>query len=64
MEDGHDLALKNLADDLSLLEQHAKRIVSLLGRQIGWRRGKGRGATSLKWSVPRERAIPFAKWPG
>jgi hypothetical protein len=28
-------ALKNLEDDLSLFEQHAKHIVSLLGEQIG-----------------------------
>ena len=34
MEDKHDLDLANLEDDLSLLEQHAKQVVSLLGRRI------------------------------
>ena len=34
MEDRHDLALAKLEDDLSLLEQHAKHVVSLLGRRI------------------------------
>jgi len=35
MEDNHDLVLTALEDDLSLLEQHAKHVVSLLGRRAG-----------------------------
>jgi hypothetical protein len=34
MEDKHDLDVAQLEDDLSLLEQHAKHVVSLLGRRI------------------------------
>jgi hypothetical protein len=32
MQDKRDLELAKLEDDLSLLEQHAKHVVSLLGR--------------------------------
>lgn len=34
MEDKRDLELAKLEDDLSLLEQHAKHVVTLLGRRI------------------------------
>lgn len=34
MNDRHDLVLTKLEDDLSLLEQHAKQVVTLLGRRI------------------------------
>jgi hypothetical protein len=34
MKDRQDLELAKLEDDLSLLEQHAKHVVSLLGRRI------------------------------
>jgi hypothetical protein len=34
MEDKRDLELAKLQDDLSLLEQHAKHVVTLLGRRI------------------------------
>ena len=34
MEDNRDLVLATLEDDLSLLEQHAKHVVSLLGRRV------------------------------
>ena len=34
MNDRQDLELTKLQDDLSLLEQHAKHVVTLLGRRI------------------------------
>jgi hypothetical protein len=34
MKDSQDLELSKLEDDLSLLEQHAKHVVTLLGRRI------------------------------
>jgi hypothetical protein len=34
MQDKRDLQLAELEDDLSLLEQHAKHIVGLLGRRL------------------------------
>ena len=34
MNDQHNSDLSKLEDDLSLLEQHAKHVVSLLGRQV------------------------------
>jgi hypothetical protein len=34
MQDQRDLELVKLEDDLSLLEQHAKHVVSLLGRRL------------------------------
>ena len=34
MNDRQDLELTKLEDDLSLLEQHAKHVVTLLGRRI------------------------------
>jgi len=34
MKVSQDLELAKLEDDLSLLEQHAKHVVSLLGRRI------------------------------
>ena len=34
MNERQDLELAKLEDDLSLLEQHAKHVVSLLGRRI------------------------------
>jgi hypothetical protein len=34
MQDKRDLELAKLEDDLSLLEQHAKHVVSLLGRRL------------------------------
>ena len=34
MNDRRDLELTKLEDDLSLLEQHAKHVVTLLGRRI------------------------------
>lgn len=33
MEDKQDLELAKLEDDISLLEQHAKHVVTLLGRR-------------------------------
>jgi hypothetical protein len=32
MDREHDVELANLEDDLSLLEEHAKHVISLLGR--------------------------------
>jgi hypothetical protein len=34
MQDKRDLELAKLEDDLSLLEQHAKHVVGLLGRRL------------------------------
>jgi len=34
MQDKRDLELAKLEDDLSLLEQHAKHVVSFLGRRL------------------------------
>jgi hypothetical protein len=34
MQDKRDLELAQVEDDLSLLEEHAKHVVSLLGRQL------------------------------
>ena len=34
MQDKRDLELGKLEDDLSTLEQHAKHVVSLLGRRL------------------------------
>jgi hypothetical protein len=34
MNDSDNLELAKLEDDLSLLEQHAKHVVSLLGRRV------------------------------
>jgi hypothetical protein len=34
MQDKRDLELTKLEDDLLLLEQHAKHVVSLLGRRL------------------------------
>jgi hypothetical protein len=34
MQDKRDLELAKLEDDLSILEQHAKHVVSLLGRRL------------------------------
>jgi hypothetical protein len=34
MKHKHDLDLARLEDDLSMLEQHAKHVVSLLGRRV------------------------------
>jgi len=34
MKDSQDCELAKLEDDLSLLEQHAKHVVSLLGRRV------------------------------
>lgn len=35
MDDKQNLALAQLEDDVSLLEQHAKHVASLLGRRTG-----------------------------
>jgi len=56
MQNKRDFELAELEDDLSVLEQHAKHVVSLLGRRVGDLGERVAGARTIESFVSKDSA--------